>query len=74
VVNLKVSFEINLSTVTLVRRGFFLKTVWTVSKVKVKVKVKVTLVQALRLCTGRTAHRGSRGVALPFHDHSTRRE
>jgi hypothetical protein len=23
-----------------------------------KVKVKVTLVQALRLCTGRTAHRG----------------
>jgi hypothetical protein len=24
-------------------------------------KVKVTLVQALRLCTGRTAHRGSRG-------------
>ena len=33
-----------------------------------KVKVKVTLVQALRLCTGRTAHRGSRGIALPFHD------
>lgn len=30
VVNLKVSFEINLSTVTLVRRVFFiLKTVWT---------------------------------------------
>ena len=38
-----------------------------------KVKVKVTLVQALRLCTGRTAHRGSRGIALPFHDHGTRR-
>ena len=36
-------------------------------------KVKVTLVQALRLCTGRTAHRGSRGIALPFHDHNTRR-
>ena len=35
-------------------------------------KVKVTLVQALRLCTGRTAHRGSRGLALPFHDHDTR--
>ena len=33
-----------------------------------KVKVKVTLVQALRLCTGRTAHRGSRGIALLFHD------
>ena len=30
--------------------------------------VKVTLVQALRLCTGRTAHRGSRGIALLFHD------
>ena len=25
------------------------------------------------LCTGRTAHRGSRGIALPFHDHGTRR-
>ena len=33
----------------------------------------VTLVQALRLCTGRTAHRGSRGIALPFHDHGTTR-
>jgi hypothetical protein len=29
-----------------------------------KKKVKVTLVQALGLCTGRTAHRGSRGIAL----------
>ena len=38
-----------------------------------KVKVKVTLVQALRLCTGRTAHRGSRCIALPFLDHGTRR-
>ena len=27
-------------------------------------KVKVTLVQAMRLCTGRTAHRGSRGIAI----------
>jgi hypothetical protein len=36
-------------------------------------KVKCTLVQALRLCTGRTAHRGSRGIALLFHDHGTRR-
>ena len=33
-----------------------------------KVKIKVTLVQALRLCTGRTADRGSRGIALLFHD------
>jgi len=43
--------------------------------------VKCSLVQALRLCTGRTAHRGStgiallfhRGIALLFHDHGTRR-
>jgi len=38
-----------------------------------KVKVKCTLVQALRLCTGRTAHRGSRNIALLFLDHGTRR-
>ena len=37
------------------------------------IKVKCTLVQALMLCTGRTAHRGSRGIALLFHDHGTRR-
>ena len=36
-------------------------------------KIKCTLVQALRLCTGRTAHRGSRGIALLFLDHGTRR-
>ena len=30
----------------------------------IQVKVKCTLVQALRLCTGRTVHRGSRGIAL----------
>ena len=29
--------------------------------------------QALRHCTVRTAHRGSRSIALPFHDHGTRR-
>jgi len=33
----------------------------------IKGKVKCTLVQALRLCTGRTAHSGS----LPFHDRDT---
>jgi hypothetical protein len=38
-----------------------------------KVKVKCTLVQALRLCTGSTVQWGSRGIALPFHDHGTRR-
>jgi hypothetical protein len=36
-------------------------------------KVKWTLVQALRPCTGHTAHRGSRGIALFNHDHGTRR-
>ena len=41
--------------------------------IPVKVKVKCTLVQALRLCTGRTAHRRSRGIALSFLDHGTRR-
>jgi len=39
----------------------------------IKVKVKCTLVQALRLCTGRTAHRGGKGIALPFLDHAIRR-
>ena len=38
-----------------------------------KVKVKCTLVEALRFCTGRTTHRGSRGIALLFLDHGTRR-
>ena len=36
-------------------------------------KVKCTLVQAPRLCTGRTARRGSRGIALLFLDHGTGR-
>ena len=30
--------------------------------------IKYTLLQTLRLCTGRTAYRGSRGIALLFHD------
>ena len=44
---------------------------WRAVKVKVKVKVKCTLIQALRLCRGWTAHRRSRGIALPFLDHDT---
>jgi len=36
-------------------------------------KVKCTLVQALRLWTGRTAHRGSKGIVLLFLVHGTRR-
>jgi len=38
-----------------------------------KGKVQCTLVQALRLYTGRTAHRSS-GIALLFIDHGTRME
>jgi hypothetical protein len=37
-----------------------------------KKKVNCTLVQALRLCTGRTAHRASRGITLPFLDQGTK--
>jgi hypothetical protein len=46
------------------------KTLIRVSKV---LKVKCTLEQVLRLCTDCTARRGSRGIALPFHDHGTER-
>jgi hypothetical protein len=35
--------------------------------------VNRTLLQTLRLCTGRTARRRSRGIDLPFLDHGTRR-
>ena len=38
-----------------------------------KSKVKCTLVQTRRLCTGRMAHRGNRGINLLFLDHGTRR-
>ena len=40
---------------------------------RIKVKIKYTLVQALRLCTGRTAHWGSRSIALLFLYHVIRR-
>ena len=48
---------------------------WTSSSIKPahslpherkKVRVKCTIVRALRVCTGRTAQRGSRGIALLF--------
>jgi len=45
----------------------------TIHHQEVQGKVKCTLVQALRLCTGRTAHRGSRGIALLFLVHGTGR-
>ena len=37
-----------------------------------QIKVKGALVLAMRLCTGRTAHRGSKRIALHFLDQSTR--
>ena len=58
---------------------FYMKPKWNIwwyknitQLVYKEVKVKCALVQALRLCTGRTAHRGSRGIALLYHDHGTR--
>jgi len=42
--------------------------------VMLKVKEMGTLVQALKLSTGRTAHRERRGIALLFLDHGTGRE
>jgi hypothetical protein len=39
----------------------------------INISIKCTLIQALRLCTWHTAHRGSRGIALPFLDHGTTR-
>jgi len=42
---------------------------WQLQKQK---SVNCTLVQALRLFTSRTAYRGSRGIALLFHDQVTR--
>ena len=44
-------------------------TYYTIGKSK---KIKCTLVQGQRLCTGRTAHRGSRCIDLPFLGHGTR--
>ena len=44
-----------------------------ISLVKVKVKVQCNLVQKLMFCTGLTAHRGSRGIALLFLGHGSRR-
>jgi hypothetical protein len=36
--------------------------------------IKCTFVQALRFCTSRTAHSGSRGINLLFLDHGLRRD
>jgi len=73
------SFLCILNVVILMLIGVVVNGIWEVLPMcllciigKVK-KVKCTLVQALRLCTSRTAHRGSRGIAILFHDHGTRR-
>ena len=42
--------------------------------VGVKYGLSAPLYRHLRLCTGRTAHRESKGIALLFLDHGTRRE
>ena len=36
-------------------------------------QIRVKGIRKVHTCTGRTAHRGSRGIALPFLDHGTRR-
>ena len=46
---------------------------FSLSHLDTMVKVKCTLVQILRLCTVRTAHRGVRSITSPVHDHGTRR-
>jgi hypothetical protein len=43
------------------------------SKRNSQIQIKCTFVQALRFCTGRTAHRGSRDIPLRFLDCGTRR-
>jgi len=45
----------------------------TTSEQSRRITVKCTLVQALRLCTGRTTHSGNRGIALLLLDNGTRR-
>jgi hypothetical protein len=45
----------------------FINSIIAIHFLKVKKKVNGTFVQALRLCTGHTAHRRSRGIALLFH-------
>ena len=61
------------SVATVRRRIIRTRLVTSVVHIREEKKVKFTPVQALRLCTGRTAHRGSRGIVLPFHDHGPRR-
>ena len=57
----------------MVRRKLFVPKRDLSDQVTILKKGKGQLVQALRLCIGLTAHRVSRGITLPFHDHGTRR-
>jgi hypothetical protein len=50
-----------------------LSTVLITHSIKAMQSEILTFVQTLRLCTSRTAHRGSRCIALLFYDHGTRR-
>jgi hypothetical protein len=52
--------------------NFLLKFRDNLSVPSTRVNQSAFLVQALRLCTGHTAHRGSSGIALPFLDQGTR--
>ena len=69
---LKVTHTVNVATDTHRGNSLLLRTYRNILQ-QAKGTVKCTLVQALRLCTGRTAHRGSRLTALLFLDHGTRR-
>ena len=66
-------YNTNSDILALTRLNAFRINICVKVKVKVTVKVKCNLVQALRLCTGRTTHKGSRGLALLFLNHGTRR-
>jgi len=56
------------------KRGIIIWNTWFISVFREmwKKKTNCILVQALRVCIDRTAHRGSRGITLLFLDHGTR--
>jgi len=60
-------FKLMIPVIEQLKTYAFDRTATTIGTLLLK-KVKCTLVQALRLCAGRTAHRGSRGIALLLHD------
>jgi len=68
-VHAKVTKGSNITTISTISRTFSVATIMCVCITYIW---KCTLLQALRLCTARMAHRGSKGIALLFFDHSTR--